>query len=544
MKETLFKKEFSDYRTVIHQESSPIESYNNLYQPSSRHPLFLTDKTSKIEDDFEKNYANPLAQVHRIKMLLVVEKEEKKISIKFFQNFKYRNVGKSWFKTIKHVFYLTVNTESGDIYHGNLMNYQRKKKFSKTLQKNFFLSPPVSTFKVKVKNSLSLFEPASSLDFFEALRIFADSFLGVKESNNRDLNQEIFEFYLKKKGIKYPNNFILFAPFMFGGKIRKKLKKNNFKLVDSFMEVHNLKGDKIKKALHTCEDNINTNMFNFATQFFPYDWLCEDNMFMKKIFSCTKGIGQYETLNVSSENFTKGELKNIFSIFVQVIDNNIDSMSFLDHLRIYGNLKSYGETDLKWKSSNKKEFNTEHLDWSDKWEHYRKGNYERIYPEYFTKYINKPISYKSETYYPVLLSKSTEYNSESFFQHNCVKTYIGRPSAIIISMRKGSPESEERATIEYYTFLQNNKIVGIKRVQTRGKYNSHLEPDWDEALIELDGRMEDLIRDEKFKTVKLRKVCLNGTILESETEWDKGGNLIWSFKSDLDTLYNDFMFYI
>jgi hypothetical protein len=52
----------------------------------------------------------------------------------------------------------------------------------------------------------------------------------------------------------------------------------------------------------------------------------------------------------------------------------------------------------------KSKFREEHLDWSDKLEHYRNGTYTRTYPEYSYELIQTPITVESNVYYPVLLA--------------------------------------------------------------------------------------------------------------------------------------------
>lgn len=544
MKEVVFKREYSRYNTVVHQDFSEVPEFLLSESYSEKHPHFKKLHSFTTEEEFVKNFANPLAEVWRQKQLLVVEKDETKVSIKFFSNIKLRSVGKPWFRVRKDLEYITVNKQTGDVYLGGISNYQKVKKCQKKIQKNFFLQSPLATFRVKLKNYLHSMGPSSVLDSFEAVRIFIEQIEGPDPTFNSNYSKKLFEFYLKKKGIKYPNNFILFAPHFFGGKIRKKLKKNGHKLVETFMEVHELKGDKIKKALHCCDEFLNVDVLKSSISLFPYDWISGDEELLKKILNFPNSfrIGNDE-LEIHSEHFSKTELKNIFSIFKEVIDNNIDTVTFSDHLRILYQLKNFGETDLRWKSKNKKEFNSEHLDWSDKFEHYRKGSYKRIYPDYFDSILNSVICIGPDKFYPKLLKSSEEYNEESLIQHNCVKTYIGRPSSIIVSLRKNSIDSEDRVTVEYLNFLFGDKFNGLRRVQTRGKYNSSVVG-WDEVLEMLDKKMEEIVLDENFKTVSIEKKCANGVLLNSGSAWDDRGNLIWTFKYDLDNSYYNHIYFI
>ena len=155
----------------------------------------------------------------------------------------------------------------------------------------------------------------------------------------------------------------------------------------------------------------------------------------------------------------------------------------------------YGETDLKWTATDVEgpAFRNEHLDWTDKLSFYKLGNYERIYPIYTYEVLEKPIL----NYYPVVLNSSVNYNEETSVQSNCVKSYIGKPSSIIISIRKGSRDSNERATIEYQLSKVGNKIE-YRRIQSLGKYNGKLPETWLYYILKLDSRMSDYINHKDF----------------------------------------------
>jgi hypothetical protein len=195
-------------------------------------------------------------------------------------------------------------------------------------------------------------------------------------------------------------------------------------------------------------------------------------------------------------------------------------------------LKEYGELSLRWKSTNHLEFREEHLDWSDKIEYYVRGKYYRIYPSKLSELISNQIKLNDNSYFPILLDFSDDYNRESLIQSNCVKTYIGRPESIIISVRKGDIESEERATVEYVIEKDNSsEIIRCKRKQSLGKYNQRLSSEWNEVLSKLDERLSLFVRDDIFDTVKIKKVCSNGHELYSDSHWDEDGRLRWSYKS-------------
>jgi hypothetical protein len=265
-----------------------------------------------------------------------------------------------------------------------------------------------------------------------------------------------------------------------------------------------------------------------AVEMFGYDWLNQEDSLILSCLNFKNGI------TVPPDEFysyvSNEELKRVFKLFKQVVVNQIlDSYTFYDHIRLYTELKSFGETDLKWMSSDdsQSKFREEHLDWSDKLEHYRNGTYTRIYPEYSYELIQTPITVDSNVYYPVLLDDSQNYNKESAQQSNCVKTYIGKCSSIIVSIRKGDIDSDERATIEYL-ITKHSGNLNIERVQSLGRFNNKLEEEWNDILFKLDEVMLYYVKDERFDTVQIKKKCKNGVELNSTSDWNANGRLFWT----------------
>jgi len=288
-----------------------------------------------------------------------------------------------------------------------------------------------------------------------------------------------------------------------------------------------LSGKKLKTALHKCS-SLNIGLYECAKKLFGDDWVNQEPDFIINTLNCEHSNFDrpvpVEFVNVIS----KEELRRVFRLFKRVyFDGVLDYFTFIDHIRMYTELKLYGEQDLKWMSDedSKEFFREEHLDWTDKIQFYKRGHYNRIYPTCLYDLIEKPIG----DYYPVVLNSSTNYNEESSLQSNCVKTYIGRPSSLIISLRKGSPNADDRATIEYKLSNNGNYVVS-NRVQSLGRFNSKLDEHWITPLFKLDEHVLSYVKDKKFETVKLTKKCANGTLLESDSEWDEFGTLRWTYK--------------
>jgi hypothetical protein len=128
---------------------------------------------------------------------------------------------------------------------------------------------------------------------------------------------------------------------------------------------------------------------------------------------------------------------------------------------------------------------------------------------------------------PVLLMNSSSYNEESLTQSNCVKTYIGKPGSLIVSLRKDF--YGDRATVEY-KFVKHGEYVIPLRVQSLGKFNNKLGEEWNEVLLKLDKVILSCVKDKKFETVKIIKECKNGVTLQSDSYWEED-NLRWTYKN-------------
>jgi hypothetical protein len=548
MKEEIFKVSYEVYTTVVFHDTVPItfphprnkyffedENEADIWDQllhtndkatlSKKSDVYLENFVSNVEEDFVLHYGNPLARVLKSYLMIVVERDGDKVSMKVFSGFRERRVGNKWFKVVRNVDYITVNTKTGDVYSGFLHNYQNKKKVRKKLNKNYFLNEPVSNIGYVIRDKIWSYSHNSVEVAMDASSKFMDEIDGRGLVSLFSLDKRLFKFYLDKKRIKYPNNFFLYSSRLVGPIFRKTLKKNDNRLVDTFMIHNGLTGKKLKKCLHSCK-GLNLDLYLVAKNLFGDDWINQDDDFILQTlnseFKIKDAVIPAEFVSVIG----KDELRRVFNLFKKVyFEEMLDTYTFIDHIEIYTQLKMYGETDLRWMSNDVDIFRNEHLDWSDKLTFYKNGHYERIYPIYSYEHLEKPLG----EYYPVLLDDSTSYNEESSAQSNCVKTYIGKPSNIIISLRKGSRYSEERATIEYQLYREDDKTK-CRRVQSLGKYNGKLSDEWTHWLLKLDLKMLYYVNDDRFEPVKITKKCYNGTFFESDSYWDEDGFLKWDNK--------------
>ena len=532
MRQEILKFQHEEYLTITHKVSNPIDyrvpqtiptdswiedifGHNtteiNDPTPSPKKPLFIVDKIhNNNEEMYVENYGNPMCTVRKDYVMIVIEREEHKLAIKLFYGSKVRSKGTSYFRIKKNVEYITVNTKTGDVYNGYLKNFQKKRKFSKKVRRNYFTDCSLESMKSKIRNYLNLFKLGNSTSIASNfVNVFMDE-IDNRLYENLKLDDRLFKFYLDKRNVKYPDNFGAYKHHLVGPSIRKKLKKNGGRLVDAFMDEHNLQGKILKKSLHECE-RISLDVYKHARNMFGDDRLNQDSGVIVPLLETLTHFNYSNYVESLKRLMTHGELDRYYRAFKQVfVNSNIDAYTLTDHVRMYCELKRYG-VDVRWNATNSNEFHNEHLDWTDKLSHYKNGTYTRIYPDLLHELLSNNIG----EYTPVLLTTSQEYNEESATQSNCVKGYVGRPESIIISLRKGI----ERATIEYQVKMVNEKVT-INRVQSLGKRNQALEPKWTDVMLSLDKIMLSFLKDKNFELVKVIKENGMGMKITSDSKWE------------------------
>lgn len=537
MKETLLNKIFKEFRLCEYEDYN---HYNQNDQISSiiehknkKYPSFIKKNVGIVNEEiFVKNYANPFATVEQETYQIFLEKNDNKLSIKMYYTNRQRIVGTKYFKVKKRFFYFTYNFSTKMFYSGHILNTQNKNKVSKSIQKNTFYSCPFSKLLNHRYITKYLSVPSQDIiDFFIYFMEMIDKKkIDYKSYHSdeilRDLSSRLFEYYLQSRNIKYPNNFESYRQFFVKDKLKKLIKKNDNKLVDGFLQLHGLEGKKLKKILHI-SDIVDLGFYLPVEKFFGKERTRSDEALILKLLK-----NQQFFPNLQPNSFTKSELNKCFNIFRNfvVLDEKINLSTFIDHIEFYNFIKNCGETDIKWSCNDFDEFNLEHRSWAKKVSSIKHGTYERIYDENFINWINTIII--NNDYFPVLLKNSDEYFGESNIQSNCVKTYIDKPSSLIISLRKGDTQSNERATIEYRLSINEKNALTLKRVQSLGKYNRSLSQDWNDSLLILDQLLLSYLTDNKFELPKIIKKTNSGKIISSEIIWsEEFERFIWENKS-------------
>ena len=80
----------------------------------------------KGEESYLQNYANKLTRVYLERNTILVEKDETKVSLKFFNYQKERRVGVHYFIKKQVVSYLTFNKKTNILYYGTVNGKKTK----------------------------------------------------------------------------------------------------------------------------------------------------------------------------------------------------------------------------------------------------------------------------------------------------------------------------------------------------------------------------------------------------------------------------------
>ena len=516
-------KRYSEYCDIDQRPSSPHSvpgdlpfffNINEITKPINNLVETLTDQKS-----FVSNYGNVNCDCRHDRYRLKVEKSEEKSSIKFYFYSNHRVVGKRYFVKNLFVRFITYNHKTNELYSGNC-SINRKKKFN-MLQKNaWYLNPLTTLSKVVFGYVKTIGQSFEEVDFntTEINKCFNLFLKGIPNLDSSITNHDIrlYKHYLDGIGVKLPNNWDVFKPEF--PQITKKLyRKNKFKFIDAYMSLYGLSGDKIKRVLHTVRSDKGICNLSFALVFFGQEFvLSQSDEIIKTIIEAPSIMNTDYVLTLGYNrliNFTKNERNNCFEIFKLVIGNLINRNTFLDHIDFKEKLNTF--EPVTWKSRTYVEFNSEHFAWSEKVSKFKDPRYERFYNERIKDIIEEPI----DNYYPVLLKTFQDYSLESIVQSNCVRTYNNRPESIIISIRVGDVNGDERASVEY-KIEGNDDDIELIRVQSLGRFNKRLDESWNGCLKIMDDRINYLLNNDIFElptySVEYKGMKAEGRIIFDE----------------------------
>jgi len=500
-----------------------------------KHFIYSFEKSVNAdEEEFKKNYVNPLCEVTLYRSTFVVEENDDKVSLKTFYIGKHRKVGEVFFRVSSKLNYITYNKKTKIITVGKNNEYLKKrgKGKSNVVRRNSFPISLTTDFYYTFMNGVNDNE-RYSYTLIKGVNVFLEK-IGAEIIGDsiRELPMSLFGCVLDNQGIKKPDNWRGYYD-VFPKPTKKDYVKNGLKMVDTYMKLHDVSSEKIKKVLHKVQKPCFTSIKNLISAFGRDFILQRPEEELCIVFNSKDNETPFAPIVNYLNNFKKRDLQNCYQIYL-FIKKNVDFVShtFYDHISFFNTISRF--EPIRWNSKTLKEFNAEHVLWSDKVDFYTKGKYSRQYSEDFVNYITRPIVTKNDgVFIPVLLQTSDEYVDESINQSNCVRTYQDNRSSMIISLRK---ENGDRASIEYKPTIgkfgmNDNQPVHFKRVQTLGRFNYSLDETWHDAIFDLDVRL---------KTVTLKrwgnptvKFITGAMTQDLEMKFDENGKLTW------DNLHKD-----
>lgn len=569
MKEVLYEKVFNNHRTVLHKDTNEFPVKTNYEDevfgvvveddPKNYHPKyrkFVQTETHLGESIYLENYGNPLATVYMERLTVIIEKVGLKTVFKVFSYLLVREVGKVYFKKSTSLRYIGFNEKDGSIYYGRMVNYHKKRKCGKSMRKNIFYTSPFNEFKALLRNQVTSYlsdvkiytkEPEIVTDTINQMFNVFLSKLPFKEPIvHATLDEAMYKLYLDNSGVKYPNNWKVFR-MSYPAPIKKFLKKNGNKFIDTFMMMNKLNGDKVKRALHKISSPCDPQALKVAYEIFGNKFiLSHDDELIVKILESGLSHIRY---NVTDDDLALLQRRpkdkhNAFEIYKLCLSGDINNSTFTDHLRFYARLSRL--ENVRWESNDYKTFMDEHILWTERFDHYDKGLFTRLYSKKFKDSLEKVILGTEQPIYPKLLVNTKEYNEESFVQSNCVKTYVKKEMSVIVSLRRGDENSKERATIEYRILHDDNKVRSLKRVQTLGRFNNSLDDTWKQPVSLLDERIDKLVNDGLFelpeailevgeKKIHTKLLVDKGSLFMDYNDTEVYRNLKWSEEVSIKT---------
>jgi len=548
--------EIKNYRTSLYLNYCDINQKDRnvlgLYVITKKKDMFFSDAQIYTEDAFVEHFGNPFASVHFDRERLFIEEGDDKISIKYQTYIKDRKVGSRFFIERKVTQYLTFNFKKKMFYAG-IFSTKKKKVIGKSMKVNptYFA---IETFlrNIRIDNSVAVDQ---YLYFF--LEKIWDR-MGIENPQNFqwDCMKSFYSLtYYLVNDIKIPNQWKKFTGIFFS---KKELQKTNMNLVDAAMGKLKLKGSKVKQIFNEMP------WVDFDRLYMTYNLLGIDrfNKIENKVFDehysndeySLKGVEMnkmgrfYECFYTDNHNYpnyyigrtsvplTPKEKDRILDLIPYFDDYKWRTL--LDHLDMKRELSNLGE-DVKLKFTNISSFNLEHEEFSRLLQSYRKGEIERFYGDVDS--LETPIEHQGETYYPVLLRKTIDYEKESQHQRNCVRGYSERPDCLIFSIRKGSTDGDERTTVEYQ--YRKNEILNV---QERAKFNELPSDEFSQvARIQL-ANINLMYKLGTLKLPKMIKKYRSGKVIEQESTFrslEHKGTKIIAMTPQWDTYTPEFSYW-
>jgi len=540
-----YKQIFKSYLTRYYSDSVDINQSIDFRIPKYGiwSPL-SSPKNISDEKTFLENYGNRKTSVSLERVTTVIEEYDNKISLKYFHITKDRRVGSVYFRVRRQISYCTYNLKTKNFYFGDLIT-KNKQVIRRQIRSNIFDGNYLTSLRLMIRRqvrelcdeTITEKNRISNKVSEEIIKVYFDL---IKEKTgihldclSNNLDGELYKLYLSDNGFKYPNNYYEYT----GIRIPKKVYRKEINLIKIIMSTLNLKGRKIRTLLNQGK-NIDLQKVVTLYQMLGVDYFNE----------LKDDVVQYENTPISRNLNYLMNVQNMYDKFqlnngdkgrvVNILNDKVNFSLVADHLQMIEKLKTEYEHRFKMKFTCRESFNDEHYDLSELINSYKKGDITIHYGDLAVEKIEEPIfGPDGIDYYPVVLLTSKDFNEESQIQSNCVRTYVERPNMVIISLRQGSGNSEDRATLEYR--FRRNEII---RTQSLGKFNKDLSPRYGMPLEVLDLKLKKLYHKDILHLPKMVKKFKSGRVIERNAIFKENENKInniypeWDNNDNCDSL--------
>lgn len=390
---------------------------------------------------------------------------------------KNRRIGKKYFQKKLEVDYLKFNLKTGNFITVRSFGGVKRKR-TVTIRQNVF-GQLEQILQSKHGSFWSMFgEPDIDGEMYDSIVKCLNS---VVDKPFYTLDFWLHQIFIEKKCIKTPNvnaeGFLTkFYP------TEKYLKKNNRKLVQSVLDLLDMKDNFTIKLLHKYPF-INIRLLKTLHSLLggsKYLSNIDD-----RIFERMESKGSWEDSNVNKftvKNFIKelDELPELLEIeksnLVKVMNNcksplrgllktDYDQSTYLhspnhttlyDHFNMLKQIRVYNP-NLYMSTTTSKTMHEEHVEFAEMISKINKGY---IVSYKFNELMVKDMESPLNTYYPYILKNEEEYNEEGSFMKHCVSSYYDKEKSIVISLRKG----DERWTCEF-------DVADGMLIQAKGRFN-------------------------------------------------------------------------
>lgn len=477
--------------------------YNEPGSVGERIEFFAPTKTIKTyfttkERHIKNFYADPFAKIEVTNRGRVMYKDENRLIIKFFLKRKLRSFNWKFFREQVYGDMISFNLKTGNftiIKNSDDKSHIKTKGRIRTNSfiqlKSFFTDRYYSLPKYGEALTKEYDEVMGDKEFLDAINehLFNNSVENLTKDN---LVQNIIEYFVKKRGIKVPNEYHnLLANFY---PTQRFLKKNDNKLIQSVLDMYGIKCKGTVKLLHEHKVHIPTLVTYsrfFGDTYQKYVTRIKPEILDKGNIGNKNEMYFYndEIQNIQDYKLSKDEKENLLNVIndsVRLRDMFEFYRTIRDHINMIIRIKDVG-LDAKFNSKTYKEFVEEHSEFSKLITKIRRGHtFELQFDKKMLADVEADLlSIKDETSLiklkPYILKREEEYVEEGSFMHHCVAGYANNERSMIISLR--TEDGTERVTCEYN--MQTGRML-----QERYFCNKVPPKYFEDGLIQLRDKVE------------------------------------------------------